>query len=116
MGYLAQRVNAGVGAAAGRDARLVISDLRQGFFQFALHGRFLALNLPAQELAAVVFDAYRVSQDSGLCTLPMQTLLHEIQHLLRFCLLALAAIGDDLFEDNARSFLVAHGDVRPCQV
>ena len=105
MRYLAQRVHAGIGSPASGDAGLVVGDARQGFFQFALHGRFLALDLPAQELTAVVFNAECVTQG-----------LHEVQHLLGLGLLFLASAAGDLFQDDACGFLVAHGNVSARQV
>jgi hypothetical protein len=59
MGDLAQRVHARVGAAATADANFVIGDFRQCVFDAALHGRFLTLQLPAEENAPVVFESQR---------------------------------------------------------
>lgn len=73
MRYLAERVHTGVSTTATGDAGLVVGDPGQRFFQSALHGRFLVLDLPAQELTSVVFNTYGVTQG-----------LHQVEHLLRF--------------------------------
>lgn len=105
MGYLPQRVNARVGSPTADDTDFVVGDFCQGFFKNTLHGRFLALYLPAQELPTVVFDSDRVSQG-----------LYEVQHLLGFRLLFLATVGRHFFEDLACCLFVSHGDVSTRQV
>ncbi len=51
---LAERVDAGVGAAGGGDAERFLRELLPGGFERALHRRLVGLNLPTGVRAAVV--------------------------------------------------------------
>ena len=97
MRNLVECVYAGVGAAAAGDPCLVIGYLRQRLFKRTLHGRFLALDLPAQELTAVIFNSNGVAQG-----------LHQVQHLLCFGLLFLATVAGHFLENYSGCFLVTH--------
>ena len=62
---LADRVNAGVGAAAGVDADWLPRQLWQGGFQRFLHGAKAGLRLPAVEVGAVVAqDEFEVAHEN----------------------------------------------------
>jgi hypothetical protein len=56
-------MNAGVGPPAAGDPHWLGGDPLQRLLNAALHSRFLALDLPSEEHAAVVFQADRVSHD-----------------------------------------------------
>jgi hypothetical protein len=62
MHHLRARMHAAVGAARAGDAHRCIGNARQRRFERVLHGAAARLRLPAEEAAAVVFDAQR---DSG---------------------------------------------------
>ena len=97
MGNLVKCVHAGIGATAASNPSLVIGYLRQRLFKCTLYSRLLALDLPAQELAAVIFNTNGVAQG-----------LHQVQHLLCFGLLFLATVAGHFLENYAGSFLVTH--------
>ena len=60
MGDLPECMDPGIRSAAAGHPHLVGSDLRERPLDATLHGRLLALDLPAQELAAVVFKPNRI--------------------------------------------------------
>jgi hypothetical protein len=63
MCNLAQRMHAAVSTPAGRYSGVVVSHFSKCYFNHALDGRFLALDLPAQERTPVVFNTDCVSQE-----------------------------------------------------
>ena len=60
-------VNTGVRTSGAHDLNRVISNRRQCFLNFILHGtRTVRLHLPATEMAAVVFDTHRDAHSSQM--------------------------------------------------
>lgn len=97
MGDLSQGVHPGIRPPTASHPRLVVGHPGQCPFHGGLHGGFLALNLPTQELASVVFKAYGIAQSSEL-----------IHHRRGFGLLFFASVLSNLFKNHPGGFLVPH--------
>ena len=70
MGDLAERVDAGIGAARARDGDALAREGRDRVGECALHRRRVGLELPADEGRAVIFDRELVAGHQSMISVP----------------------------------------------
>jgi len=97
MNHLDCRVHTGIGASRTNDGDGRMRDQRQRGLDCRLHGRAMTVALPAEELAAVVFDAQCVTHTST----------DFAQDSLRFGLRRRTALGQHPFQHAAGTVEIA---------